>query len=261
MFNDYLELWRLTPDGEPIATPTSRLLPVRSGNASAMLKIAIHDEEKRGNLLMSWWNGRGAAPVLAQADNAILMVRADEENSLSKIIRGGDDDEASGIICAVLEKLHAPPNVPLPSLPLLTDWFQSLDRAKAHGGIFAIASSVASTLLRNQREIAVLHGDIHHGNILHFGSSGWLAIDPKGLIGEKYFDYANIFCNPDHDTAISPGRLERQIEVVCEAAKLEPRRLVAWVVAWAGLSAAFCIEDGQSPDGALKVAELAAARL
>jgi len=65
MFSDYLERWGLTPDGDPIVTHTSRLLPVRQGGVPAMLKVALHAEEKRGNLLMTWWNGQGAAPVLA----------------------------------------------------------------------------------------------------------------------------------------------------------------------------------------------------
>lgn len=33
--------------------------------------------------------------------------------------------------------------------------------------------------------MVTLHGDLHHGNVLDFGASGWLAIDPKGLKGER----------------------------------------------------------------------------
>jgi streptomycin 6-kinase len=112
-----------------------------------------------------------------------------------------------------------------------------------------------------QRDIVVLHGDMHHGNVLDFGSRGWRAIDPKGLIGDRYFDYANTLCNPDNETAMMPGRLARQIRVVADAAQLEPGRLLAWVLAWAGLSAAFSLDDGLRPDDALRFAELAAAEL
>ena len=52
MFDDYLERWGLTPDGTPIVTATSKLLPVRVDGLPAMLKIAVHDEEKRGGILM-----------------------------------------------------------------------------------------------------------------------------------------------------------------------------------------------------------------
>jgi streptomycin 6-kinase len=73
-------------------------------------------------------------------------------------------------------------------------------------------------LLATQRDVVALHGDMHHENVLRFGSRGWLAIDPKGLTGERGFDYANIFCNPDGATATMPGRLARQTRVVAEAA-------------------------------------------
>lgn len=62
-FDPWLQRWKLEPDGAPILTPGSRLLPVRRGDVPAMLKIAFDDEEKFGNLLMNWWNGDGAARV------------------------------------------------------------------------------------------------------------------------------------------------------------------------------------------------------
>lgn len=103
----------------------------------------------------------------------------------------------------------------------------------------------------------VLHGDIHHRNILDFGARGWLAIDPKRMIGERGFDYANLFCNPELVTVRAPGRLTRQLEVVAEAAGLERKRPLQWIVASAGLSAAWFLEDGdtESAKGDLAVAE------
>jgi streptomycin 6-kinase len=65
-----------------------------------MLKIAVLDEEKRGGALMNWWNGHGAARVLAHAGNAILMDRAENGASLADFARDRRDDEASRIICA-----------------------------------------------------------------------------------------------------------------------------------------------------------------
>lgn len=50
--------------------------------------------------------------------------------------------------------------------------------------------------------------------ILDFESHGWLAIDPKGLFGERAFDFANIFCNPDHTVAAAPGRLQQQVDLI-----------------------------------------------
>jgi streptomycin 6-kinase len=150
----------------------------------------------------------------------------------------------------------------MPSLFPLAQWFEELEpAAAAQGGVLALSAGAARDLLASQREVAVLHGDIHHGNILDFGERGWLAIDPKGLVGDRGFDYANLFCNPDQATATAPGRLARRIEVVADAAGLERKRLLRWILAWAGLSAAWHLADGTSPKTALAVGEIAAAQL
>jgi streptomycin 6-kinase len=70
-----------------------------------------------------------------------------------------------------------------------------------------------------------------------------------------------LFCNPDPEVASAPGRLARRLALVAEATGLEPLRLLRWVLAWAGLSAAFALDDSLSPLGALAVAELAATEL
>jgi len=262
MFSEYLKRWDLAADGLPILTATSALLPVLRGDVPAILKVALLDEEKRGNELMVWWCGDGAAHVSAHAEDAILMVRAEAGVSLADVVHGGRDDEATRTMCAVLRRLHRPRVHVPPALPFLAEWFGPLNRTgEAHGGILRVAAETASELLAAQHDVAVLHGDMHHGNVLRFGSHGWLAIDPKGLIGERAFDYANIFCNPDDQTATAPGRLARQISVVAKAAELEPYRLVSWVLAWAGLSAAFSLEDRTAPNTALKIAELALAEM
>src|SRR5262245_13940706 len=262
MFSEHLERWSLTPDGNAITTPTSILLPVRAGDARAMLKIAVQEEERRGGHVMRWWDGHGAARVFTYTGDAILMERAEERASLADMVQNGQDAEASRIICAVVAQLHAPRAQPPPALVPLARWFEPLNSAgTTHGGMFRVAHRTASSLLAGERDIVVLHGDVHHGNILDFGVRGWLAIDPKGLVGERSFDYANIFCNPNPIIATMPGRLARQSQVVAEAAQIERSRLLAWIVAWAGLSAAFAVDDSKPPDDALSMAHIAAAEL
>ena len=180
MFDEYLRRWRLTPDGDPIVTHSSRLLPVRRDGAPAMLKIAVEAEEKRGGLLMAWWDGQGAARVLAQDGKALLLERAEGKDSLLDMAVNGRDDEASRIICAVIARLHAPRGPPPPDLIPLARWFQDLaPAAAAHGGILTLCTATSRRLLDSPQDVVVLHGDIHHGNILDFGPRGWLAIDPK----------------------------------------------------------------------------------
>src|SRR5215831_17543704 len=262
MFIEYLGRWGLTPDGHPILSRNSHLLPVRWRGATAMLKVALEAEEEVGGALMEWWGGEGAARVLAIERNAILLERAQGKASLADFARHGRDDEASRIICAVVTKLHAPRTEPPPYLVPLQRWFRELKpAAAAHGGILAASAATSLELLAAHREVVALHGDIHHGNILDFGERGWLAIDPKGLVGERGFDYANLFCNPDPETAVEPERFSRRVDVVATAAVLDHRRLLQWILAWAGLSASWHLEDGSVPDTALAVAQMALAKL
>jgi streptomycin 6-kinase len=261
-FDGYLARWRLVPDGGPITTRSSDLLPVRRAGLPAMLKIARESEERWGGHLMSWWEGEGAARVLARDGAALLLERATGGRSLVEMSRGSCDDEASRIICGVAARLHAPRGGPPPELIPLPRWFAALEPAAAReGGILRLAAAAARGLLAAPQEVVVLHGDIHHGNVLDFGPRGWLAIDPKRLVGERGFDFANLFCNPDLTTAAATGRLARQASVVAEAAGLDRSRLLRWILAWAGLSAVWCREDGLTPELPMTVAQIAAAEL
>ncbi len=227
-----------------------------------MLKIALVPEEKGGGSLMAWWEGNGAARVLARGDDAVLLERALGTQSLTEMARDGRDDEACRIICAVVAQLHAPRDLPAPAVVPLTHWFEELTSAATlHSGILTLCAETAHDLLAHPQDEAVLHGDIHHENVLDFGKRGWLAIDPKGLFGERGFDYANLFCNPDPETATAPGRVARRADLVAEAASIDRTRLLRWVLAWSGLSTAFMLSDGEAPDHALKVAFQAATEL
>jgi streptomycin 6-kinase len=126
--------------------------------------------------------------------------------------------------------------------------------------VLVTSASAARYLLETSHDECVLHGDIHHDNVLDFGDRGWLAIDPKGLHGERAFDYLNLFCNP-WPTAKSPGLLRSRLRTISVAAHLDPARLLRWVVAYAGLSAAWSIDDGGDPTNALEIARIAAAEM
>jgi streptomycin 6-kinase len=263
-FHPWLERWGLMPDGEGFETRFgSRLLPVRRRGERAMLKIANHEEERRGGELMAWWGGEGAARVLERADMAIVLERLDGPRSLAAMVRAGEDDEASRILCRAAAALHARrPTPPPASLTPLDVWFRALwPAADAHGGLFAQAAQAARALLAQPRDPVVLHGDLHHDNVLDGGPRGWLAIDPKGLVGERDFEFANLFRNPDAQIALSPGRLCRQARIVAAQARVDGTRLLRWILAYAGLGAAWSLQSGHDAGPGLAIAALAAAEL
>lgn len=264
-FAPWLDRWDLAPDGEPFTTRYARnhLLPVRQGDAPAMLKIAVSKDEIDGGALMAWWAGEGAARVLAREAEALLLERLPAKRSLAAMARDGRDDEATRILCAVAEALHAPRAGPPPqTLYPLDVWLRALTPAAAtHGGVLTASLEAATTMLADPREVVVLHGDLHHENVLDSGERGWLVIDPKGVLGERTYEFATTIMNPDAETAFRPGRIARQAAVVAAAARLEPRRVMRWLLAHAGVSAAWCMQDGFDPTDALRIAEIARAEL
>eukprot|EP01030_Chromulinospumella_sphaerica_P011081 gene11081-10882_t len=120
----FLRRWDLTVDGDAFASRNGNLLPVRQRGIPAMLKISQVAEEQAGSLLMAWWDGEGAAPVLAQDTEALLMARALGPASLVQMVNGGRDEEATRILCGVVARLHAPRAKPIPALVPLAQRFE-----------------------------------------------------------------------------------------------------------------------------------------
>ena len=244
----WIERWALTPDGAAFSTHSSDLQPVRWRGRAAMLKVARSPEEAASGALMQWWNGVGAADVFASEPPALLLARADGKRSLHRMALGGEDDAATRVLCATAAGLHAPRSAPPPPLVPLEDWFRPLLASAPSEPLFAQAAEVARSLLASQRDVRPLHGDLHHDNVLDFGAAGWRAIDPKGLIGERSFDFANLLRNPLGPLPTTPGRLAWQATIIADAAQLDRRRLLQWTFAYCCLSAVWIVSDGTAAD-------------
>jgi len=266
----WLRRWRLRPDGDAMTTASSTLMPVRTSDGEpAMLKLAHTEEEIRGAHVLDALDGHGAARVLQRKAEAVLLERATGHRDLVRLVESGRDSEATRVICDAAMRIHAASDDVLgaddpPELLDLPTWFRHLfEHADRLGPLHRRGADLAAALLDDARDPVVLHGDLHHGNVLDFGEHGWLAIDPKGLIGEAAFDYCNLLCNPSHDRALAPGRLERQLGVVVASTGVEPTRLAHWLVAWCALSSTwFALDDDpRLADSAAAIGELATALL
>lgn len=240
-----VERWRVEPSSALVRTPSSVLLPGTRDGVPVMLKVPGVAEERRGCALLAWWDGTGGIPVLEHDAGSTLMLRATGDRDLTAMARDGRDDEATAVLVEMARRLHGLglPDDDVRLLPL-RDWFDALLRRAPADPVLAQCAAVAHRLLdvpAGAGAVVALHGDLHHANVLDLGDR-WAAIDPKGLLGAPAFDYANLFCNPDHDTAL--GRLSARLDLVAGLTGIDPGVLADWVVAWCGLSIVWEVLDG-----------------
>ena len=237
--------WSLTTPCRVAKTPRATIWQVTQPNGQpAALKLLRPEqsEEAQGIAYLCALNGKGAVQVLAQHGNALLMEWCDGP-SLGDLVRSGQDDTATEILCDVIQTLHTESPDPVPIEPL-GHRFAPLTGA-SHDGDLATAARIASKLLETSPPPLPLHGDLHHDNILH-APRGWLAIDPNGVSGDPAHEPANAFRNPvgTGDLIFRPDRIAHLATRFAHRLGLPRNRLLGWAAAHCALSTFWSREDG-----------------
>jgi streptomycin 6-kinase len=248
----YLAAWELSSPQLLTQTRTSAIYTVTHGAERVVLKLLSpsETEEQRGALALRHFAGHGAVRLLRHDQGAQLMEYA-AGDELVTLVERGEDERATGIIAQVIAQLHsAPQDAPRDGLLPLEPWFRALfakatlDRQAGVESIFVRGAALAEELLAQQRDIRVLHGDIHHYNIRQ-SPRGWLAFDPKGLVGERTYDCANTLCNPVYPELVhNEARLLRSAAILAESLALDQWRVLAFTYAYACLNASWWVQLG-----------------
>jgi streptomycin 6-kinase len=253
--NHYLTAWNLSNPRLLTQTVTSHIYTVTRGAETAVLKLLSpsETEEQTGALALHYFDGHGAVRLLRHDNGAHLLEYADGDE-LVTLVERGEDENAMRIIAHVIQQLHSvPQDAPRDGLFALDRWFRELfakatsDRRAGIASIFVRGAALAERLLADQRDVRVLHGDIHHRNIRQ-SSRGWLAFDPKGLVGERTYDLANTLCNPfPYSAGIvhDETRLLTSAAILADALKIDLQRVLAFTFAYACLSASWSMGAGQ----------------
>lgn len=232
-------------------TPTSRVWRVRRGTGTAILKelkpLGLRDRLPIAAFL-AWRDGRGYVRLLEEAPTALLLEDGGTRSLRDELDADGDDDAVTRRFTDVLAEIHAPlESSPPAELRPLEDWFASLFGIVDADPRLAVLARLARTLLAHQQDRLPLHGDLHHENVV-CSERGWLAIDPNGLVGDPAFEVANIFSNPldRDDLCMERSRILARAAMLAPAVGRDPMTIVRWAAAYAGLSAAWYLEDGSS---------------
>lgn len=231
---------------------------VERNAGSAIVKAASAiavDDLRRGADFLSWRGGCGAVRLFGCSGTLSLLEYGGERSLLGYLDDHGDEP-ASRIAAQVLVELHEPVTSPRPpNLQPLRDHFASLfakadaDRPSGAATIFTEAAAAAEQLLSDQRRVRPLHGDLHHENIV-FGPRGWLALDPKGLVGDPAYDAANLFYNPlaRDDLRTDQVRIARLAEILAKALGRDMRTVLGYAFCHACLAASWHLEDGNAEE-------------
>ncbi len=233
-----------------------------------VLKVGIPSPELRTEIAaLREYTGRGVVQLLdADVDRGLLLLERIKPGT--PLVELDDDEAATAVAADLMEELWQPVP-PDHSFPAVADWAVGLQRLRArYDGetgplpvrLVEIAEEQFATLLSSGTKPVLLHGDLHHGNILRSERRPWLALDPKGVIGEPAYEVGALLRNPLPQLLRSGNArrtLARRVDQLPERLSFDRRRLLGWGVAQAVLSAWWMIEDhGSGWEPSIAVAEI-----
>ncbi len=258
----YCEKWKLSEPLKMAETITSSVYRVNYKNGFAALKILSavgRRHEATAPSVLTHFNRDGAVGIFNFDDGAHLLEWVNGPH-LKSLVEVADDHLASEVICDVLEKIHGNKVLCPTEIKNLKTHFRALFAMaeQAEDPLFKEGARVAARLLEDEQDIVLLHGDIHHKNILKSQTRGWLAIDPQGVIGERTYDLANAFFNPDDMASFveTESRIRTMCAIFSERLRLNPTRILEFAFAYGCLSSAWCIEAGQDPSRRMRIAAI-----
>lgn len=231
-------------------TPTSLLGFGVRADVRVVLKITktSGDESHSGKVLRAF-GGDGAVKVYESETDAVLLERLEPGNDLVDLVKRGEDYEATRILARVIAKLahHKAPA----ECPTVANWGRGFDRylesadQRIPRAMVREAHAIYQELTSAQRNTMLLHGDLQHYNVLFDNERGWLAIDPKGVVGELEYEVGALLRNPVElpELYTNPLTLNRRLEILCDLLPLDHARTLRWSFAQSVLSAIWNVED------------------
>lgn len=228
------------------------VLPVLGSKGEEwVLKVSVpHDEFSREIDALKHFNGRGSVRLIAanSEEGWMLMERLLPGTRLVDVL---DEQQAIPIAVSVMQHLWAPVTEPQLFIPL-EEWLRSLEKLNTQESLQQLVKkkvrdfviSRAKELLSNQGEPVLLHGDLHHYNILQHQSK-WLAIDPKGIIGEREFEIGAFLRNPFCvvEDLLETKELARNLDWVIDLTAFNRERVLSWCIIQAILCVCWYVED------------------
>jgi streptomycin 6-kinase len=240
---------------------------VQSGSRDVVLKVGVPNPELLTEMAaLRLYDGRGMVRLLeADAAQGVMLLEWLRPGTL--LVEVSEDEQATAVAAQVMQQMWRP-LPPEHAFPSVADWAGGLRKLRPHFGggtgpfpprLVEMAETLFAELLASSAEPVLLHGDLHHFNILAATRRPWLAIDPKGVAGEPAYESGALLRNPMPQIATEPDLerlLARRVDQLAELLAMDRQRIAGWGVAQAVLSAWWRVEDhGHGGQAALACAE------
>lgn len=249
-----VQAWEIAIE-RTVSTPTSLIVHGRRAGQPVVLKVVREPgDEWRCGEVAAKFGGRGVVRVYEDMAGAALFEKLDPADPLAKLTLDGRDDEATEILATLLGRMA--PGDPPEDCRTVEQWGEGFARYLATGDrrvpgeLLEPAQRIFRDLSRTQRNPALLHGDLHHYNVLSDRARGWCAIDPKGVVGELEYELGAALRNPldRPDLFAKLDVVERRLEHFGLALGIDVGRARGWCFAQAVLSAIWSVEDGRDEE-------------
>lgn len=186
-----------------------------------------------------------AAKVIADDVGMIIMQRAVPGTTLKHYF-SASETQATEALCSIIKELHFA-NVPKNhNFYYVNELLKTLDKElDIPNEILSKARLLRDELLNSTKKEVLLHGDLHHDNILKNGD-GWLVIDPKGFIGDPAFELAAYLCNPIPELLQEDNAREiiaSRIKLLAEQLDIPEQRITDWLYVKSVLCWAWSLDD------------------
>lgn len=226
---------------------------VLADGREVVLKAGIpRPELSREMDALQWVAGRGAARLIwMDRERGVMLLERVRPGTM--LVQLADDEKATTIAVQVMRRLWRPLPAEHPFRPV-AEWAAGLQRLRDRfngdtgpfpAGLVVAAEQQFAGLLASAAPPVLIHGDLHHYNILQAEREPWLAIDPKGMAGEPAYEVGALMRNPLTLPKWPDLKkvLARRADQLAAELVLERERVVGYSMAQAVLSAWWSLQE------------------
>lgn len=235
--DELLERWGCELDGAIMHGGVGVIVPVRRRDgATAVVKVSFpHPGNVHEPDAFAAWGGRGAVLLHERVDERFAMLL--ERVRTSTLAEVEDGDEVAAVAGRVGRRLAVPAPPDLPRLRERADAWEEELRKDAVELPHAVPGRVVDAAVATVRELGrvqpdiLIHGDLHAGNILRADREPWLAVDPKGYVGDPAYDGGTLLKSRALTLLEAddlPKAVHRVLDIFAEAAEIDRVRVERW---------------------------------